>query len=463
MMKKIIGLIVCVTLIMSMAACGDTSETNSTQSDTSNDDSASADTEKEPVEQIELNEDELSGTFTYWSAFSGDSMEWDKGRIAAFEEMYPNITVDAQFVTDSAGINNGKLLAAIAGGNAPDLIIADDYSSAYAYAAQGSFESWEPYMETLELEIDDFITGYKDIINYEGTPYLIPQDGNALLLYYSPEAFEEVGLDPDSPPTTLEELDEYAELLTKQNAEGTYERFGFIPWLDQGNESFTWPFFFGSDIYDVETGQLTLTDDNVVESFQWMAKYAEKYDPEKIQSFVSGAGGMFSPDHPFMKGSVAMTITGNWFANALKIYAPDVNYRVAPIPVPEYGRKNSTTLGANVFAIPRGADNADLAALFVKYCLRAEVNATNFDVWRSVPTIDASFDEVSWTIAGDEMYALQRELINSPDSGLPALTSVSAQLNVDLKTLRDDVIYNGKDPLPLLEELQERLQAEIDE
>ncbi len=123
----------------------------------------SADTEKEPVEQIELNEDELSGTFTYWSAFSGDSMEWDKGRIAAFEEMYPNIKVDAQFVTDSAGINNGKLLAAIAGGNAPDLIIADDYSSAYAYAAQGSFESWEPYMETLELKIDDFITGYKDI------------------------------------------------------------------------------------------------------------------------------------------------------------------------------------------------------------------------------------------------------------------------------------------------------------
>lgn len=458
-MKKIIGFLMCFVLIISMAACGNTKK-DSSDMDTSN---ANTSTEKEPVEQIELNEEELSGSFTYWSAFSGDSMEWDKGRIAEFEAMYPNIKVDAQFVTDSAGINNGKLLAAIAGGNAPDLIIADSHSAAYAYAAQGSFESWEPYMETLELKIDDFITGYKDIISYEGTPYLIPQDGNALLLYYNPDDFEEVGLDPDTPPTTLEELDEYAELLTKKNANGTYDRFGFIPWLDSGSEAFTWPFFFGSDIYDTATKKLTLTDDNVVESFQWMAKYAEKYDPEKIQAFVSGAGGMFSPDHPFMKGTVSMTITGNWFSNALKIYAPDVNFRVAAIPVPEYGRKKSTTLGANVFAIPRGAKNADLAALFVKYCLRPEVNAANFDVWRSVPTIDASFDEVSWTIAGDEMYALERELINSPDSGLPALTSVSAQLDVDLKALRDDVLYNKKDPLPLLEELQERLQAEIDE
>lgn len=94
--------------------------------------------------------------------------------------------------------------------------------------------------------------------------------------------------------------------------------------------------------------------------------------------------------------------------------------------------------------------------------MRPEVNASNFDVWRSVPTIDKSFDEVSWTLDGDEIYALERELINSPSSGLPALSSVSSQLNVDLRSVRDAVIYDGADPLPLLEALEEKLQAEID-
>lgn len=445
MTKRMLALMMCLILVLSFAGCAKKAETVTPTTPAAN-----------------VTDDELKGSFTYWSAFSGDSMVWDQGRVDAFNKMYPNVHCDVQFVTDSAGINNGKLLAAIAGGTAPDLIIADDFSSAYAYAAQGSFESWAPYMDTMGLKIDDFISGYKDIINYEDVPYLIPQDGNALMLYYSPKAFEEAGLDPNSPPTTLEELDQYAEKLTKKSADGTYERFGFIPWLDAGNEAFNWPFFFGSDIYDVETGKLTLTDQNVVDSFNWMATYAQKYNPESIQSFVAGAGGMFSPDHPFMKGSVAMTITGNWFANALKIYAPDVEFKVAPIPVPATGRANSTTLGANVFAIPKGAENAQLAALFVKYCLQPEVNATNFDVWRSVPTVDASFDDVSWTIAKDEMYLLERKLINSPESGLPALCSVSAQLAVDLRTLRDDVIYNNADPLPLLTDLQNKLQKELD-
>ncbi len=442
MKKRIFALVICFSMMatMSIGCAKKDAEDTTTKSSTG----------------------ELSGTFTYWSCFSGDSMVWDQGRVDAFMKEYPNIKVNVQFVTDAAGINNGKLLAAIAGGNAPDLIIADDYSSAYSYAANGSFESWEPYMETMGLNLDDFIEGYKDIIYYKDTPYLIPQDGNALMLYYNPDMFVEAGLDPNSPPTTLAQLDEYAEKLSIKNEDGSYDRFGYIPWLDNGNDAFIWPFFFGSDIYDLGSGKLTLTDQNVVDTFEWMRSYSQKYNPETIQAFVAGAGGMFSPDHPFMTGKVAMTLTGNWFTNALKIYAPDVKYKVAAVPVPEGGRVNSSTLGANVFAIPKNAKNAELAAFFVKYCLQAEVNATNFDVWRSVPTIDSSFDEVSWTKSGDEIYALERKLINSTDSGLPALCKVSSQLSVELNALRDKVIYNDEDPLPLLKELQDKMQAEID-
>lgn len=454
MKKRIMALLVCLVMVSSLiAGCGQ-SNTNTPANSTTVQDATAKDTPDAPKE--------LSGSFTYWSCFSGDSMIWDQGRVDAFNAENPNIKCEVQFVTDSAGINNGKLLAAIAGGNAPDLMIADDYSSAYSYAANGSFESWAPYLDDVGINLDEFIKGYQDIIYYEGTPYLIPQDGNTLFLFYNTDLFAEAGLDPNSPPTTLAQLDEYAEKLSFKDASGNYERFGYIPWLDSGNDAFVWPFFFGNNIYDQDTKKLTITDQNVVDTYEWMRSYAQKYNPEKIQAFVSGAGGMFSPDHPFMTGKVAMTLTGNWFTNALRIYAPDVNYKVCAVPVPAGGRAESTPANANVFGIPKGAKNADLAAYFLQYCLKPEVNATNFDEWRSIPTIDAAFDEVSWTKAGDEIYALERKLINSEKTGMPGLCKVSAQLSVDINALRDNVIYNNADPLPLLQALQDKMQAELD-
>ncbi|MFI3214752.1 MAG: extracellular solute-binding protein, partial [Eubacteriales bacterium] len=173
-------------------------------------------------------------------------------------------------------------------------------------------------------------------------------------------------------------------------------------------------------------------------------------------------GGMFSPDHAFMTGKVAMTITGNWFTNALAIYAPDVEYRVAAVPVPEGGRENSTTFGVNVFGIPAGSENAELAAFFIKFCLSAEINEDNFSQWRSIPTSDAEFDAVSLTIEGDEIYALEREIANSPENGIPALCSVSSELSTAFSTFRESVIYSDVDIEAGLAELQEKYQAELD-
>ncbi len=74
------------------------------------------------------------------------------------------------------------------------------------------------------------------------------------------------------------------------------------------------------------TGKLNLTCRRWFHIWNGCSEYAKKYDPERISSFTSGLGGMFSPDHPYMTGKVGMTITGNWFTNALRIYAPDVPY-----------------------------------------------------------------------------------------------------------------------------------------
>ena len=409
----------------------------------------------------------ISGTFTYWSAFTGDSATWDQERIDAFNEAYADLGIvcDVQFVPDGAGINNGKLISAISGGNAPDLLITDNPTSAYQYAAEGSFMELDKILEEIGLKVDGFFPGCKDVMYYEGKCYLVPQDTNVILLYYRPDIAKECGLDPDNPPATLDELNAWSDAMTVANSSGGYDRFGLIPWLDSGNDAFVIPYIFGANPYDAEAGKINLTDDQMIKYMTWVQEYAAKYDPEKINAFTSGLGGMFSPDHPFMTGKVGMTFTGNWFSEALRQYAPDIEYRVCPVPVPDGGRVKSSTFGCNVFAIPYGTDEkqAELASLFIRFCEQGSVNEDNFAQWRSIPVMDAAFDDVSLTKNGDAMYALEREIANSPENGIPALCAVSAELSTQFQTIREKLIYNTslsvKDEL---QALQDQMQLQLE-
>lgn len=459
-MKKSFALLMLVVFTISMviSGCGQaanpapaTTQAASTAASTAGTNAAST------VAQTPANDGRV---LEYWCSWGGDSQKWDQWRVGEFTKA-TGIKVNNQYVEPDAGISNGKLLAAIAGGNPPDTLVTSAYSQSYTYAAQGSLLPWDQYLNDIGVNADTLLPAFKQLMQYDGKTYIMPQDSNVLFLYYNPAMFTEAGLDPNKPPKTLDELDQYAEKLNKKGADGNIERYGFIPWVDNGGDAYLWPWMFGAQIYDPATKKLNLTEDKLVNCYNWMNSYAKKYNPEKIKSFVSGFGGMFTPDHPFMKGKVAMTITGNWFTHALELYAPDLKYMVAKIPVPAGGREGGSPLNTNVFLLPKGAKNPDLAAQFFKFIISPTINANNFDTWHSIPIKDADFDQVSWTKKGDPVYALERQIANSPNSGHPALTSVSAQLSTELNALRDNVIYNNKDPKPLLEALQNKLQPEV--
>ena len=409
------------------------------------------------------NLEQATGDLLFWSCFGGDSLIWENWRVDEFRKVYPNVNITVQSVPQSAGMGNGQLLAAIAGGNPPDVIVADDYISSYSFAGQGAFIPWDPYLPAIGLSINDFLPGFRELMQYNGQTYLIPQDSNVSLLFINTDMVEAAGLNINNYPTNLVELSDWAERMTTRDSAGRITAYGFIPWVDYGIDNpTTWPYMFGADIFNTTTQKLELTDQRIVACFQWMREWAQRYDPVVIRGFTQSGGGFFSPDHLFFQNRLAMTVSGNWVTNAIRIYAPQLNYIVAPIPVPPGGRERSTPLGSNVFAIPRGSKRPDLAALFYKFTQRADINGDNFDTWRSIPVIDSLFDDVSWTKAGDPIYRLERELANSPKSGHPALTAVSAELQTSLQALMDDVIYNNRDPLPLLQNLQTRLQAELD-
>lgn len=442
-MKRKIGFLVIIFMfIMWMTACSPDTEGSSETSNTSGN-------------------NEGGEAFTYWYPWGGDSEVWDKERIADYEEETGK-KINAVYVPPNGGLDNGKLLSAISGGNPPDLVVTsgDGYQLAYGLASQGALEPLDEYLENAGFNEDDVLEGFRDLMKLpDGNTYILPQDSNVNMLYYNVEMFEEAGLDPDNPPQTIEELDQAAEALTKVE-NGDIERLGFIPWLDAGDEPYLWGWIFGANYYDAEKNEVTLDEPALVDVYHWMDTYAQKYDPEKIKSFTSGFGGAFSPDHPFMTGKVAMTVTGNWFANALKIYSPDTEYRVTPIPSPPGGRENATVFGTNVYLVPKGAKNPQEAINFALYGNTDEVLASNINIWRSISIWKENSDAIEWE--NDPVYDTVLDIAASPDSGHPALTSIAGEMGDELTSLRDSVIYNDNDPADLLKEAEEKLQEAVD-
>jgi ABC-type glycerol-3-phosphate transport system substrate-binding protein len=108
---------------------------------------------------------------------------------------------------------------------------------------------------------------------YEGRLFGVPSTPGVTGLHWNKAAFRAAGLDPERPPQTLAELDEYAEKLTIIR-DGRIEQIGFLPsrppWWP-----FFWVYFHDGQLWD-GGANITLDSLNNVKAFEWVRGHAEQ-------------------------------------------------------------------------------------------------------------------------------------------------------------------------------------------
>ncbi|MDR1470285.1 MAG: extracellular solute-binding protein [Spirochaetaceae bacterium] len=395
----------------------------------------------------------------YWYPWGGDSEVWDKWRMAEFEKLYPEYVIEATYVPEGAGVRNGKLMAAINSGDVPDIVVSDAPTQSYALATQGAFEPIDDALKEIGFDPSRANQGLLPYMKWDGVTYIYPQNTDVTLLFYRADLLREAGL--NGPPKTIEELDAYAEKLTVRNGQDV-TRYGFIPWLDAGADPSTWTFQFNADVYDESTNKVTLANAQVAKVYEWQRGYAQKADPERMRSFTSALGAAFSPDHAFMQGKVAMTAIGNWFCEALRQYAPDIEYAVAPLPVADPAIYGSCALAGNVFFVPKGAKNIVGAVLFANFCQSAAIVEDNNRVWRSLGIYRDSVEGLSLYKAGDPVLKTCIDITFNPHSSVWALSPVTAEMDDKLRSFTDVAIYSQTDIVSSLKDIEASLQSQVD-
>lgn len=454
--------LLCALLASSMAAgmlagCG-----GSTQAPAESQSQASSnEAESSPAAAEPQKETEGKTVLKYWYPWGGDSEVWDKWRMAEFEKDQDEIVIEATYVPEGSGISNGKLMAAIQSGDVPDLVVSDQMAASYAFAMQGAFEPLDDALAAIGFDYSKVNPQVIPLMKVGDTTYIYPQNTDTTLLFYRTDLFEEVGLDPNSPPKTIAELDEMADKLVKKNGDDV-ERYGFIPWLDAGEDGSIWTWQFGADVYDETGNKVTIANDPTAAVFEWMRSYSQKFNPEKMKSFTTSLGAAFSPDHAFMQGKVGITAIGNWFCNALRIYAPDLEYSVAPLPAKDESNYGGTLLAGNVFFCPKGAKEIEAALKFCEYCQSAKVVEDNNKQWRSLGIYKDSIEGLSLYQAGDPYLNICIDVTFNDNSGWWALSPATAELQDKFKGLIDQAIYTTDPIMPMLEDLQNTLQQTVD-
>ncbi|HEX8679374.1 MAG TPA: extracellular solute-binding protein, partial [Chthoniobacterales bacterium] len=274
-----------------------------------------------------------------------------------------------------------RFLVSVAGGAPPDLIRFDRYAVS-EWAARGAFAKLDEFVagdvssdDPAAIRPENYYRSCWDEVVYEHPItrergiYAIPADVDDRALFYNKDLLKRAGYVDDAgegrPPRTWEELEEMAVKLTEHDASGRIMRLGFAP--NYGNAwLYLYSWMLGGEFISADGQRCTLDSPLVVQALEWMTRvYDSIGGAQRVYAFQgdSAAGARSVPPgeiDPFIRGRVAMKIDGYWnFPEFLAQYGRDLNYGVAPPPMPASelakGRQPISWVSGWCYAIPSTA------------------------------------------------------------------------------------------------------------
>lgn len=393
-MKKIslmaAGLLCTVGLLF---GCGTSKENNADKQN---------DLENENVEMAKDSEKDeaMHLTFYYPVNVGGSAAKLIENICNEFNVENPDIVVDPIY-TGNYDDTVTKIQTAVQGGTPPDVFV----SLATQRFTMADSEMAMPLDDLIKADsegeeyIGDFLDGFMEDSYVNGSIYSIPFQRSTMVLFYNKDAFKEVGLDPEKPPVSWEEVVEYGKKLTNEN------RYGVGLALNSGSAQWA---FTGFCLQNSANGENLMTEDGKkvlfdtpenIEALQFWLDLQNKYK-------IMAPGIVQWTDLPteFLAGQVAMIYhtTGN-LANIRK--NADFNYGVAFLP--GHKRVAAPTGGGNFYISNNiSEDRVQAAWEFIKFATSPEQAAKWAVDTGYVPTRKSCFEtETIKNYFKDEPYA----------------------------------------------------------
>lgn len=301
----------------------------------------------------------------FWHSMSGAAGQALNDLVTHFNASQSQVRVNAQF-SGSYAESLTRAIAALRTGSAPNII------QVYEVGTQTMLDSGAivPVYELAERGGIDFGDISRPIFDYyavDGKLYSMPFNSSTAMLYYNKDIFRAAGLDPNTPPTTFDDVLEMGRQIVASGAAPNAISFGWPAWVFEQMHA-THNQFYANNA-NGRSGRATEVLFNQpfgVEVVTHWRKWAEE------GVFVYG-GREYSANQAFISGQIAMLIQST---SSLASIQQASNFEVGTTFLPRlegYPRGNSVIGGASLWVL-RGQSEAELDAVweFFKFINRTE-------------------------------------------------------------------------------------------
>lgn len=359
--KRIIAILVMVGLVLSLTACGGNQEANDKGK------SAAGSTEKSDA----ASKDAVHVKF--WYSMGGANMDILENMIKKYNSSQDKIVVEGSYQGGYEDALN-KLKTVADTKEAPTMMQVYDggtlfmKNSGFIVPVQNFIDKEKYDTSSLEPGICSYYT------DYEGKLNSIPFNSSEPILYYNKDMFKAAGLDPENPPTTLEDIASCAQKLTVKDGKNT-KVYGFTMMIH------AW--FFEQIM--ANSGQLYVDNDNGRKDFPAKAVFNNEigskmfkwlYDMYRDGSATSYGRGWDEFRTAFQSQQVAMCFDSSAnLAAAIKNASFEVG--TARMPVPNGVEPQGCPVGGASIYIIKGASEEEQQAAweFMKYLVTPEIQA----------------------------------------------------------------------------------------
>lgn len=384
MNKKLLAMGLSATMIAGMlTGCGSsstesgdsTASTSQTQSEVTEQNTASE------ISQTAASDDEpITLRFAWWGGDERNAATLEV--IEQFEALHPNVTIEAEY-----GGNDGyhdKLATQLASGTAADIVQVDPETFPQ-YVSTGDY--FVNYMDYSNMDLSTFDENYISLeINgrYDGKQLGLPTGISGAGILVNQDLADEIGIDFTQAYTwddllemgrKVREYDDSMYLLCA-NKEYIVNLIVF----NYGKQ------LCGSTLFDKETGELNITEEQMAELMQYVKKLYDEGVVAPASYQAAYGGDNLQSDANWIAGKYVSALTYISTIDVMVAANDSANYSMSQLPMlsgcTEKGWASNTP---QVMAVTKTCEHPEMAVEFMNYFFNNETALATLGATRSVP------------------------------------------------------------------------------
>lgn len=282
--------------------------------------------------------------------------------VAEFQKEHPDVVVHVETLPWVG--RTQKMITAIAGNRAPDCV----YLNLDLVAQMVNRDALQPIDKYLSEEsIADYDPAVIEAITIDEKLWIFPILRTVAASMINRDLLEDVGWDPDSPPTNWKEIEELAALATRDiDGDGRIDQYGLGMVLGSDTLNFSlWPLLWqaGGQVFSDDGKRAAFNSPEGLEALTFMVDMFQKgYIPN---SFLSVTGG-----GEFSSGNLAYWFgTGSVELTQLRRDIPDLPIDIAPVVENKHRISYSSVAG---YAMFKTSKNPEATAAWLNFMTRPE-------------------------------------------------------------------------------------------